>query len=378
MKARNYAIFGLLVLLTGALIAACALLEKPEAADEPDVSALAEDGTLVNGSVYVVINYPGAPRTARTLYADEAEELVNYYEVIFKDRDPNPVAARYHHGFANKGEILSVLVPAGKSYDVLLLAGVKSGRVLLASAFANTANGYVSGAGTGFKVEAGKANHVALTLEKIDSNPAKDFLLDFTGLSYVPAYPTRISNATSQYDGLVTFPLPKGDDLGLWGYGNFEAKVTTRGIAPLVNAQNPATPDLDGNTFARAALNIDRYVGPHFADPVPPALAATPTPGSDYTTPDGGTIELTYSIPVGDLPSVVTYGKLYFDLTYYAFSDSTDPAAGQPWHIRNGYKNTELDKEPASHLGGAVLLIIGTHTDPDDLRRLIEVEIETP
>jgi hypothetical protein len=377
--------------LASGLILGCTLFEDPDATGNvngSDIVALAESGTVVNGKVYVVIDYPGSPTAARTLIVSEAEDLFDYYEVIFKTH--SGASPAYYTGTANKGEVLSAAVDPG-NYDVLLLAGRKTGRVLLASAFSNTAAGY-DAAGTGFNVAAGKANNVILKLEKIESNPVngspeQDFRFELyknDGTTLI-TYQNIARNYTpgSPYNGLLTLVFDKKSNITgpsqVYGSdavnGKVVVKITTHGIDPLLRAQTPSSPAFGVNTFKSATMSLDNYYTG--GDIFLPLTVAASTGSGTYTPDtgagDGGKIKLSYTTDVTDLPDIDAYGKLYFEIKYTPFSDAA--YTGNTWSIRNGLDNTKLDRlTDSSHEGGAVLLIIG---DPDPGPGVL-VEIPTP
>ncbi|MDR1788557.1 MAG: hypothetical protein LBR16_08950 [Treponema sp.] len=136
---------------------------------------LASDGTVVPEG-YELVRMSVAKPESRELGENIAKSSIDYYEVIFRTHG----SMDYYSGSANEGEYLSVAVPPDQSYDVLLLAGIKKNRVLLASAYINQVAGSVGSysiGGPGWKIEKGKVNSCRLTLEWVVIDPAADITL---------------------------------------------------------------------------------------------------------------------------------------------------------------------------------------------------------
>jgi hypothetical protein len=123
-------------------------------------------------------------------------------------------------------------------------------------------------------------------------------------------------------------------------------KITTSGFLSLFNAQYAVDNTATAPALAKKELYFKRTSNGVFF----PQCTATGT--AAYS---GGDMEITYTIPAGDLPQVTTYGRLYFELQYYPFGNSS---YGSNWSIRNGFDPTLLDEDEGS-LGGGLLVVIG-------------------
>jgi hypothetical protein len=303
--------------------------------------------------------------------------FVDYYEVIFKEH--GATGADYHRGSANLGEALSVAVPAGESYDVLLLAGIKQYRTLLGSAFVNTndanddsvtGDAGFNANGTGFYITSGTVNVISVTLEPIAVDPVGDFVATLPGTTLSTPTINRIPG--DKYDNIAKFTMPKqgGTD------NDLSVDVSVNGLGPLIQAE------FDGAayalTFVSKQMTLKPYMIKHTFAPSIASTITGPNTGSNVVTDDPATFADTstsyktnYFFEHATLPNVEgAYGSLYFNLKYAPFGDLT---AGRSWNIRNGF-NFDLDKDGGSP-GSAILVIIGD--DPGDFVQGTYVDIDT-
>jgi hypothetical protein len=101
---------------------------------------------------------------ARSISPDAVEHFVDSYEAVFrKIGDPSPANDLYYRGEGTAGQgYISVAVPVGGPYEVLLLAGI--GRILVGGGYLgrnNSADDKDAGKGP-VNIEAGKANVIAI------------------------------------------------------------------------------------------------------------------------------------------------------------------------------------------------------------------------
>jgi hypothetical protein len=106
---------------------------------------------------------------ARSVTDGYVPVYVDYYEVIFKKHGVN----EYYFASAEVGKAyLSISLLPGEKFDILLLAGIKANRVLLAAAFVDNNDGVTgTGNGTGFTVTAGVANVIKPTMQYTNLTP---------------------------------------------------------------------------------------------------------------------------------------------------------------------------------------------------------------
>jgi hypothetical protein len=319
------------------------IAEQNAAAELPVVNP---DGTV---NVKVVLPDAGGGRSV----ADGlVQAYVDYYEVIFKvhgSTDPDD----FYIGTAEDGkEYLSVAVEPDKSYDILLLAGTLSNRVLLATGFINNAagNGYVptdtsdplNPVGVGYEVKANKPNTITFTMTSTNITVGVDLTVDNDGTDFTYSRP----------GGIATISEVDHEE----NTGNLKIKFAgTLKLVHLENAQLNETPS--GATFASNKLTLSPLYTTDSFD-----LKVV----GDTTKTEG--VVYTYEIATGDLPSKKgnlrdVDGKLKWELQYFAFGNVNSKSS--KWNIRNGL-DYDIDDNGS---GGSIRVKFGTGTP--DLKKVI-------
>jgi hypothetical protein len=343
--------------------------------------SIIRDEDVVNGMVTVKIPLSGLEAAnTRFLTEGDAKGLVDYYEIWFKDRAPAG-GQTYYPGSAERGDgLLSVSVPINHEFDILLLAGYKKNRVLLASSFVNDDTndtgvaGYVSG-GNGFKIQAGRSNIINMTMTAITINPlnsANQFTFEWTTDDQGTAVPSITRSGTT---GNLSMALLKKADVTASDSDiiALTATVTMNDyLKHLIHAQG-TTITFAADTMALVPLQTgSKFV---FFSRMAAVNTATLTSLTDDVT-------LTYTFPIAELPNIDANGGLYLDLTYYPFGDAAGAttSGARKWYIRNGLNynhidndgvtNPDLDGDPS---GGAIFVIIGDGSD--DTSTMTEIEM---
>jgi hypothetical protein len=142
------------------------------------------------GKAWVKIPAPGlANSAARTLDGANSSRYVDYYEVFFVTRASTgnnaPDAGSIVMGKAGLGETLAVAVYPDEAYSVLLLAGQKQTKMLLASSYKDS-----------FTIVPGQINTLDLPLQYVTSNPVDN---DFTYNGYLPLPQTGDPSDSTAY-----------------------------------------------------------------------------------------------------------------------------------------------------------------------------------
>jgi hypothetical protein len=269
------------------------------------------------------------------------EVYTDYYEIVFKVHG----AAVYYFGKAEIGsEYLSVKVEAGLSYDILLLAGTKKNRSLLATGFVNyrhpdgTAD--FDPDGTGYEVIYGVVNPIVLELHKINIDAETDFAA-FSGIvdgSFERDDTTKVVSLVIDNDAAAA--------AGLAG------TLTTAKLADLCLAANAAgetAPAFTGEvTLKPRHLYLEE--GKYSFNPAPKGTLTVPTSVDD----DGLVFNFVFETdnypwdPVNPDSLRDVDGLLYLKLTYQAFG--TAASRSSSWVIGNGL-NDKLDR---NNTGGAI------------------------
>jgi hypothetical protein len=266
-----------------------------------------------NGNVRIPLSvFASLYGADRSVYNDVAvKELIDYYEVIFRKSD----GSAYYRGIAEKGrKYLTLTVPVGDDYKVLLLAGNSSYGTLLASAYAGDVD---IGLGT---------NTVSMTMSLIKIN-AED-------LSITKGTNTTVSILTSPASaGAYRYiELSKGDT-------NIVLAVNFHGQLANLAAAEGATGTV---TAVSNVLTILPYQGSNF-----PLYVE-----SDNTSL--GSSSLSYK-PVPVIPSNDATGIAHFEIKYRAFGDAA--SGGRTWSITSGLNFGEVDIKDG--IGGGILVIVG-------------------
>ncbi|MDR0561256.1 MAG: hypothetical protein LBG73_01030 [Spirochaetaceae bacterium] len=240
------------------------------------------------GRVYIRI----ALNTARFAVDldNPTQEHIGYFEAVFKESGlPNA----YYIGSATAGEeYITVAVPYGKNYDILVLAGTPANgqvyngvKVLLASGFTN----------------------------------------------YTVIYGQNIVS--------VPMTLHKTADSLDWNEATekFTYKPAITGVGALQSA-NTAGANLFYDTAPRAYLT-----------PYPEVYSAAHQRPPIAVSEGTGSVELTITDTLPDAAKSGVLYRCYYNLTYYGFSDSS--SGSSPWNIRRGVTN-QLYTQDAPYGGG--------------------------
>jgi hypothetical protein len=314
-----------------------------ESAEETALNTGAVDA---NGLVAVRVNLP-QKAAGRSVTTDLIDVYSDYYEVVFKVHNSDPAVYYFAKAEAGKG-YLSISVKPDVAYDVLLLAGIKENRVLLATGFVNNedGDGYDSNpaTGLGYKVEANKANVIRpqMTLTNItpddpDGSGSRSPDITFGGTSAPPGGTFDYGRDT--VDKIATVTVPEKPT-------TFVVHLSTLQLADLTHAGFPTGGSL---YFYNRATLYPRYKKHYFS--------------VQYVGGVAGTDEFTYSFPATpatSLPDGDIDGKLRLELRYYAFGTS-DSGSGF-WNIRNGV-DYDIDN---SGSGGSIVVKFGAGSSFDE------------
>ncbi|MDR0561288.1 MAG: right-handed parallel beta-helix repeat-containing protein [Spirochaetaceae bacterium] len=239
------------------------------------------------GKVYIRIALKGA-RFAVDL-DNPTREHIGWFEAVFKEN----TTADYYLGSATAGEdYITVAVPYGKTYDILVLAGTP-------------ANGQVS-------------------------NGVKVLLASGLFLGYSVAYGQNIVS--------VPMKLHKTTDSLAWDETAEEFTYT------------PRITGIDALQSAKTGANLFYDVAPRaYLTPYPEVYSAAHQRPAIAVSEGAGSVDLAIT---DTLPSAAKSGVLYrcyYNLTYYGFSDSSSGSG--PWNIRRGVTN-QLYTQETSYGGG--------------------------
>jgi hypothetical protein len=294
------------------------------------------------GNVAVRVGLPGASGS-KSVSDALVPVYVDYYEVIFKSRDDGT----YYFGKADAGKsYLSVAVKPGIAYDILLLAGVKANRVLLATGFVNRSDGagWVD-SGPGYTVEAGKANVIIMTLLKTNLTPDGGLDISFTGTNTSDA--TIVGGFTStRVDNFAVVVVPT-----LPSVKEFTVNLSQTKLTDLIRAGST------GDLFVSNRAQLSALYTEEAQSFVPQFVsAANGVDSYTYTfTPIKVDGPGTPIVKKNDID-----GRLRLELTYYAFGDSDSKST--LWNIRNGL-DYDLDDNGS---GGSIVVQFGTGSEFDE------------
>jgi hypothetical protein len=297
-----------------------------------------------NGNVAVRVALPAAPaKNARSVADDNVGEYANWYEVIFRVHNET----EYSFASAEAGkEYLSVSVIPGQRYDILLLAGTKSNRVLLATGFVNNADGITGSiSGPGYLIEAGKAHVIKPLMHKTNISPD-----DPDDEGPLVANIVITATKTASADLSVTYLRDVTTD--------FIATATvTKDTDPLTLVATLATTkfiDLINAAGTGGALNFASNKGqlaPRYGGTDTANFGAIQTKlGVDTGT---GTGPYTYTFNIAKPGKLDIDGKLRLNLGYYAFGNPNSQSS--LWNIRNGL-DYDLDDNGT---GGSIVVKFG-------------------
>jgi hypothetical protein len=330
----------------------CEKVIVPEVYTEDEGSIPVE---LPNGMVRVTIPNPAtsakSSAPSRALSGEVTEMFMDYTEVIFREHG----TTTYYSGKADEGKTLTVDVVPNKYYDILLLAGKKDGRVLLASSFGNKAAlGVVSfdntAAAEGIPIRKGAVTALKMTLVPIEIDPETDYTAVDTDVgSFAIA-----RGGAGEYKDIAMTTIPTKTDLGS---ADVTVAVTVKGAKPLVDAVTTpgALAAIDGTfgTFLITDLvQTLMRLGPYSSlarDAAVKVVNVTGTVNGNgsqavLTTvaADDTTLVSTFTFDNDDWPDPAfdpllnktgAYAALRFNMKYAPYNDTN---AGSSWNIRPG------------------------------------------
>jgi hypothetical protein len=311
------------------VLGACNTAFVPDgSADQATVPASVDAAGLVE----VRVALPSASGgDARSVTNELVPVHANYYEVIFKVNG----SAEYYFASAEAGkEYLSISVKPDVAYDILLLAGTKANRVLLATGFVNDDDGTTgTNGGLGYTVKFGQANVISPTMHKTNITPDSGGTPDITfkGHQSVADDLTFVYARGSDNIAIVTVPSsPVSQSLIV--------HLLTTKFVDLANA-GAGTLAFSSN---KAMLNARYTKGDQ-------SIAMYSVDGVDATT------EYTYTFnPLSTMVKAADIdGKVRLELTYYAFGDPDSKSS--LWNIRNGL-DYDVDDNGS---GGSIVVQFG-------------------
>jgi hypothetical protein len=193
------------------------------------------------------------------------------------------------------------------------------------------------------------------------------------------------SGATFDFTPVLGTDIPE-DGPWLTYIGNrtnaLKFQIKTGGLGYLIAAGDTTAAGYANFKLAKAKLvldPLDQSVYKEFA-PFTPVIDNTTNASSFAPTKDGSAaldavstdIVVTYTLPAADLPEkkgvTDTYGMLYYELEYYAFTNR-----GRKWTIRNGIDINTVDKGVRTR-GSGVLVKIG---NPGEFVSKVDVSVGT-
>jgi hypothetical protein len=266
-----------------------------------------------NGNVRIPLAVlPSPSGTERSLYNDVAvKELIDYYEVVFKG------GSGYYKGIADRGQrYLTLTVPVGDDYKVLLLAGNSHYGTLLASAY----NGDVD-------IVPG-TNTVSMNISAIKIN-AGDLKFVINGGSPQSVQSRPISSGR-EYRYIS---LSQGDT-------NIVLTVEFHG-----QLDNLASAEGAGGTFT--AISNVLTVLPYGGGSSFPLYVES---DSVSVSSDSFSYAAIPAIPSNDVTGIA-----HFEVKYCAFG--TTDSGGRTWSITNGLNSGTMDIK--DDIGGGILVIVG-------------------
>jgi hypothetical protein len=326
--------------LAGALLAAV-LAVLAGACDGVFTTPLQESQTGDMATVRVAVG------SGRSVVNANVPYIVNTYEVVFKK--PGTID-RYYRGVGNAADgYVSVSVPVGTGYEVLLLAGYN--KTLLAAGYKG-ANNSIPVGGDAVDIKAGQANVVEITLDPIPLQwipGAADFLAnDFQFDADLTSSGTDLTvDLTDRYIILAAPPVADVTDID--STDTFTVKFNISKLAPLMLAEGSGadTLTLEGYTVALRPFNaLETFT-------LPAVAPDTNVAGNVFSDP-GGTAGIEFEFT--GLPNKNIDAALEFTLKYRAFG-STAASGGTVWLIRNGLNGITLDAP--GDTGGLILVRIG-------------------
>jgi hypothetical protein len=279
-------------------------------------------------------------RDNRALNSFQTQELIDYYEVIFKEKD----AYRYYAGTGRTGDTVTIQVSGNTTYEILILGGYEYQyrHILLGSVFANKLDGdrvtYGDG-GTGIFIAGGTRTSLSFTLDPLLLDPITDYTVAFSGAGPLDTdgKPERINGILCIAD--TQHPLKdQADDLSI--------TVALQKVLSLVRAEGGMRMH-----FAEVQGRFDVY------DPAVERFIYYSLLKSEYQTLSENKVSLEFTLSAGVIQGITPADgdwRFDFEATYYGFGDSA--SGGSKWTIRNGLES-ELDR--AGGIGGGLWVHFG-------------------
>jgi hypothetical protein len=268
------------------------------------------------------------PASGRSLTLEsQVKAMVDYYEVIFYDG-----TSEYYRGVASGGQrYLSVNIPVGTGYKVLLLAGNSTYGTLLATAYKGAVD-----------IDLGR-NEVSMAI-----NP----VIIYPSVSGVPGVititsPSSTTIETSTKNKYRYFAIEKNDAVTVSVTLN---AVTSTAFKDLVDAEGATVFTIVSSPKSNI-LKMKTYdSSPGFPDIIESSTDTTINPSAAFT----------YVIPSTLTALDATY-LLSFEMKYQAFG--TSASEGRIWYITNGLNPSQVDV--ANTIGGGILMAVGDSSVAD-------------
>jgi hypothetical protein len=275
----------------------------------------------------------------RSINTAVVPELVNFYEVVFKDTGNN-----YYRGTGTAAAgYISVSVPVQDHYEVLLLAG--NDDILLAAGYEDDQN-----------ITAGIANDVTINLTTITPQWTKTNLIASDHFVFAASIANNdgsdsvIVNNAQSYIQVAPYEDPDdiGEDVSTNGYlpgaaDTFSVTYKSSVLTPLIAASGTAdTVYISGYQARLLPVWAKDVLNGVTAIPLAPTTAfvdADNGSGIKLTIP--ATTGVTVSTTAGALPTKDVDLALDFKLFYSAFGEDTKGFSS--WTIKNGINSDKED-----------------------------------
>ncbi|MDR2446017.1 MAG: hypothetical protein LBD58_01800 [Treponema sp.] len=403
MARRFHAGFAVAVIL--AVLGACEGGSLDESLDESPQSPKIgyNEGDMV--TVTVKVKTPQQSQSARSLNPGAVQFFANSYEVIFRKIKAGAEAAdKYYRGSGTGTQgYISVAVPVGGPYEVLLLAGIE--HVLVGAAYKGSKNA----PGDEVTIKAGVVNEITLAVASLppqwntegEPNNAISATNDFE-------FAMTLSNAVDFTVEKYPRRIQVGSPLGLENYidndDTFVVKFQLSKFTPLILADVATTATEEKLTLSAAPKIV---LWPHHINDGFTQMILTQDPSTGfigapvdnvYSLKDGDDyLPLVYSTPLDTLPkeeedsnAANPTGKkprnidtvLEFDLKYRAFGADVTASGGKTWTIRNGLTkaaDTATDEDDVAGNAGAgsyIPVVFGSGTPGSKKGTETKIEIQ--
>jgi hypothetical protein len=267
----------------------------------------------------------------RSIANAAVSDLVNFYEVVFKSNTDN----KYYRGTGtSKDGFISISVPAGDTYKVLLLAGYNINYILLAAGYEASAS-----------INLNQANDVSITLTTIPPQWSKtNSITDFDTDDDFLFATTDIAANTADLVLGPTIGVATAGSLPVLANDKLTITYNSGRLTPLINA--------GGLTSKLVITGYKVTLSPIYQEDVTDqtpilttAFTAASSPAWDDATtmPAGTTTGAAFEVA---LPAKDVDLAIDFELYYKAFGDPAGLTASSvspiKWIIRNGL-NHDLD-----------------------------------